>query len=122
MHQIRWNDRFKGNVYGSSRITVDGTDVRIQEPSKFSPKWFSHKFKGPGLRYEVGVCIGTGSIIWVNGPYPCGSFSAVRIFRKVMKMHLGVGEGVVTVGGYMEEVCIKPGEGGGGFLSSTCST
>lgn len=25
------------------------------EPSPFDPKWFSHKFVGPGLRYEVGV-------------------------------------------------------------------
>ena len=34
------------------KITVDGTDFRIQEPAMFDPKWYSHKFRGPGLRYK----------------------------------------------------------------------
>ena len=56
------------------KITVDGTDFRIQEPSPFDPKWYSHKFRGPGLRYEIGVCIKTGWIVWVNGPFPAGAW------------------------------------------------
>ena len=38
-------------------ITLDGTDVSINEPSPFNNKWYSHKLNGPGLRYEVGICI-----------------------------------------------------------------
>ena len=38
-------------------ISIDGTDCQIQEPTPFSPKWFSHKFNGPGIRYEVGILI-----------------------------------------------------------------
>jgi hypothetical protein len=30
-------------------VSVDGTDFRIHEPSPFSPRWYSHKFKGAGL-------------------------------------------------------------------------
>jgi hypothetical protein len=53
---------------------LDGTDFRIQEPSPFDRKWFSHKFHGPGLRYEVALSIKTGNIVWVNGGVPCGEY------------------------------------------------
>jgi len=54
------------------KVTVDGTDYRIPEPTPFDPIWRSHKFNGPGLRYEIGICIQTGWIVWINGPYPAG--------------------------------------------------
>jgi hypothetical protein len=36
-------------------IPTDGTDFRIFELTEFDPKWFSHKFRGPGVHYEIGV-------------------------------------------------------------------
>ncbi len=62
-----------------SKITVDGTDFRIQEPWPFSSKWYTKKFHGPGVRYEIGICIQTGWIVWVNGPFPCGKWSDLKI-------------------------------------------
>ena len=35
--------------------SLDGTDFRIREPSPFSTKWWSFKFNGPGLRYEIAI-------------------------------------------------------------------
>jgi hypothetical protein len=64
------------------KITLDGTDCKIQEPFPFDPRWYSHKFKGPGQRYEVGLCIQTDWIVWVNGPFPCGSHSDIKIARE----------------------------------------
>lgn len=72
----------------------------------FSPRWYSHKFHGPGLRYEVGICIRTGKIAWAHGPFPCGSYSDVRIFRLGMKRNLDEGELVVADGGYKDERCM----------------
>jgi len=43
--------------------------------------WFSHKLNGPGIQYEVGLCIQTGHIVWVHGPFPCGEWSDIRIMR-----------------------------------------
>ncbi len=60
-------------------ISVDGTDFRIREPTPFSPKWFSYKFKGAGLRYEVGLLLETGDIVWVNGPFSCGKWIDLEI-------------------------------------------
>lgn len=45
---------------------VDGTDCTIREPTVFNKKrWYSHKFNGPGVRYEIGLSILSGSFIWV---------------------------------------------------------
>ncbi|GAX10088.1 hypothetical protein FisN_2Lu360 [Fistulifera solaris] len=42
---INWNSRKKNGVH---TFSVDGTDCPINEPSPFSPKWYSHKFKSAG--------------------------------------------------------------------------
>jgi DDE superfamily endonuclease len=60
---------------------VDGTDFRIMEPSPFDPKWLSEKFNGPGVKYEVAVCIQTGWIVHTNGPYPCGQWHDLTVAR-----------------------------------------
>ena len=75
------------------KVTVDGTDFRILEPSPFSKKWYSHKFRGPGLRYEVAVGIQSGHIVWTNGPFPAGVPDIV-IFRYSLKNKLVEGERV----------------------------
>jgi hypothetical protein len=63
------------------KVTVDGTDFRIMEPSPFDPKWLSEKFNGPGVKYEIAVCIQTGWIVHINGPYPCGQWHDLTIAR-----------------------------------------
>lgn len=62
-------------------VTVDGTDFRIEQPTPFKKKWYSFKFNGPGLRYEVAVSILGGDVVWTNGPFPCGSWPDISIFR-----------------------------------------
>ena len=61
-------------------ITINGVDFLINEPTPFSPVWYSHKFDGPALRYELGVCIQTGWICWLAGPFPAGDFPDQEIF------------------------------------------
>jgi hypothetical protein len=64
-------------------LTIDGTDCPIQEPSNFSKSWFSHKFKGPAVKYELGVDM-EGNLVWISGPYR-GSINDLTIFRRVLK-------------------------------------
>ena len=75
---------------------MDGADVRVYEPSLFDRHMYSHKFRAAGLRYEIGVSIGEGYIIWVNGPFKCGAKPDVTIFRERMRMTLRSGERVVA--------------------------
>ena len=77
--QIRWENRYMRDNGSICLVTVDGTDFRIFEPRPFSAKWYSHKFHGPGVRYEVGICIQTGWIVWINGPFPCGAWADQNI-------------------------------------------
>jgi hypothetical protein len=84
------------------KMTVDGTDCRINEPTPFEKKWYSHKFKGPGLRYEVGVCIQTGYICWVNGPFPCGTWTDLKIARSLLVHKIGLDEMCLADGGYRD--------------------
>ena len=83
--------------------TVDGTDFQIMEPSPFSPQWYSHKFKGPGVRYEVALSINGGDIVHINGPFACGSNPDITIFRKRLINKLDHGEKVEADRGYRGE-------------------
>ena len=58
-------------------ISINGTDFRITEQGL---DFYSHKFKKSGLCYAVGICIATGDIVWLNGPYGCGLWLDIRIF------------------------------------------
>ena len=88
--------------------TVDGTDFRILEPKTFSPDWYSHKYKGPGLRYEIAVSISQGYIVSVNGPFPCGLWTDRKIFNAALLHELDENELVVADGGYRGEGCRTP--------------
>ena len=78
-------------------ISLDGTDFHIQEHTPFDPKWFSHKFKGPGVWYEVGICLQTWWIAWWNGAFHCGSLGWQWLIDELDDK---VGEVVLADGGY----------------------
>ena len=85
-------------------VSVDGVDFEIEEPYPYhrevSKIWFSHKFKGPGLRYEVAVCIQTGDIVKIEGPYCPGDWNDAMIFADSTIPLLDEGERVEADGGY----------------------
>lgn len=89
---------------------MNGTDFRIREPYPFDKNWFSHKFKGLGLCYEVGISIIGGHIVWANGPFPCGQFPDLNMFRRDMKSALDVNEQGIAYGGYTDSQRLKYGE------------
>ena len=89
-----------------SFLSVDGTDFLINEPKLFNNCWYSHKFRGPGLRYKVGVSIQFPKIVWASGPWPCGSYSDVRVFCEGLKKNLRLDEFVIADNGYTDERCI----------------
>ena len=55
-------------------MSVDGIDIGIREPGTvLDPKRYSHKFKGPAVRYKIAVAIATGEIVWIHGSFPDGA-------------------------------------------------
>ena len=95
-------------------LTIDGTDFQINEPSPFDPMWYSHKFNGAALRYEVGICIQTGWICWLAGPFPAGDFPDVEIFRLGLAEQLREGEKVECDEGYSGDLPVRPKSDFGG--------
>jgi hypothetical protein len=107
--------RFYGKILNDCLVSVDGTDFRIIEPKPFDKGWYSHKFHGPALRCEITLCIRTGDIVWVSGPFPAGEWTDLKIFRNELKHFLGPGERVEADKGYRGDfpLCVKthcPGE------------
>lgn len=85
-------------------ISVDGVDFIIQEPYPYvkatSKIWYSKKSNGPGLRYEIGVTIKTGDIVWLHGPFPCGQYNDCSIFNNSLATFLDENERVEADDGY----------------------
>jgi hypothetical protein len=106
--QIRLENRNMNDIGNICRMSVDGTDFRIREPQPFNPKWYSEKFNGPRLRYEVGICIRTGWICWLNGPFPCGHWPDIRISRDYLVYLLDRDERLLSDGGYPGQYHMQP--------------
>lgn len=85
--QVKLSDRKLSTKWNNCFTSVDGTDFRIQEPSPFDTKWYSHKFNSSSLRYEIAVCTG-GNIVWCHGPFPAGSRPDDQIFRSKLASHV----------------------------------
>lgn len=79
-------------------MSVDCTDCYIKQKG---PTFSSHKLKKKsGLRYEVAVAIGSGEIVWINGPFQAGEFPDVTIFRECLQTALDDNERVEADDGY----------------------
>lgn len=83
-------------------------DFQISEPMPFSSEWFSHKFKGPGLKYEVALALFSSRIIWHYGPFPCGSYPDMKIFRMTLEGKLDSDEVIIADKGYGGNKVIRP--------------
>jgi hypothetical protein len=79
--KIDLDERFVGfKDENFAAVTVDCTDMPEWETYPFDPDWWSYKLNGPGMHYEIGVCIATGHIVWLNGPYKPQPWVDISIF------------------------------------------
>jgi hypothetical protein len=84
-------------------MTVDGTDFRIPQKgvAKKGNAFGSHKYAGKSaLRFELGVNILAGNLVWIQDPYPAGKYTYIKIFNKVLRNFLKPGERVEADEGY----------------------
>ena len=108
--QIKWESRFHGYHGRSCLVMVDETDFWICEPKPFTKYFYSHKFAKAGLHYEVGMCIQTGLIVWINGPFAAGKYNDITIFQSKMIYEL-LGWGMVEADhgyvGHLNKISVK---------------
>lgn len=88
------------------RVSLDGTDFRIEEPQPFDKKWFSHKFNTAGVRYEIGISIVEAEIVWASGGLPCGEWSDLKI---ALDLYVDFTENEITLAdkGYRQKKYFK---------------
>ena len=108
--QIKLENRFKYRQPGDQAfITVDCTDCLIEEPSPFNSIYYSHKWNHPAYKYEIGISIRGGDIVWVNGPWPAGVPDS-KVFDLVLSKRLGKNEKAECDNGYGNlEKAVIPG-------------
>ncbi|CAB9503514.1 expressed unknown protein [Seminavis robusta] len=98
---IVWENRKKNDRGADCLTSADCVDCRVPN---YGPDFSSHKFaKKGGLRYEVALCIQTGHVVWINGPFPCGKYNDIKIFRRALISHLEDGERVEADDAYVGE-------------------
>ena len=103
--QIRWGDRLEGGYElddgnGLLHASVDGVDFLIREQTPFDAKWWSHKYGHAALRYEIGISVSSGEIVWIFGPFPAGKYNDQRIYNLKMRQCLHENEKVLGDLGY----------------------
>jgi hypothetical protein len=102
--QINFDSQKKGDILNDCLMTVDGTDFRVPQngTSTKGNAFASHKYAGKSaLRYELGVSILMGDLVWIQGPYPAGKYTDIKIFKKVLRQFLDPGEQVEADEGYI---------------------
>jgi hypothetical protein len=85
-------------------MTVDGTDFRVPQKGTATKEnaFASQKYAGKSaLRYELGMSILGGDLVWIQGPYPMGKFTDTKTFNKVLHHFLDPGEQVEANEGYV---------------------
>lgn len=115
VYQIDWNKRYDGAVDGDTETcfcSLKSLDFKIAERQQSSRKWYSKKLHGPGLRYEIGLNIRAGCIVWANGGYPCGEYTDMKLALESFVPSLKNGERAMADKEYRnEKYFILPNDG-----------
>jgi len=98
--QIVWENRKRGDEGNDCLGSIDGTDFRYGATAK---EMWSYKFKKGGIRYQVVLCIKTGDIVLVDGPFPPGLINDLSSIRFYILEMLDEGERMEADDGYQGE-------------------
>ena len=67
---------------------------------RFDTQMYLKKYNGPGIKYEVGICIRTGHIVWINGPFKAGEMNDLQVFKLMLEGLLYEWEFIEVDSGY----------------------
>lgn len=100
--QIVWENRKCMDEGNDCLVSVDDTDCPYEADGS---EWYAYKFKKTGLRYLVAICIKTGEIVYIDGPFPPGKggLNDLATFRWGIMGWLDEGERVEADDGFLGE-------------------
>jgi hypothetical protein len=85
-------------------MIVNGTDFHVTQKGTVTKEnaFASHKYVGKStLRYELGMSILGGDLVWIQGPYPMGKFTNIKVFNNVLHHFLDPGDQIEANEGYV---------------------
>jgi hypothetical protein len=80
---IVFESRLIKDVGNNCLMSIGGTDFQItqKDPATRGNAFASHKYAGKSAhRYELGINILAGNLVWVSGPYPAGKWNDIKFF------------------------------------------
>lgn len=84
-------------------VTLKSMDCPIQRPMDSGrQRYFSSRINGPAMRYEIGLSLRTGQIVWVNGGYPCGEVDDLTLAKKAYVQAVQEGEKTMAGNAYTD--------------------
>ena len=99
--QIDFDNRKLKCIAGQTAfVTLDGVDFSTHEHYPFDDSLYSHKLNGPGIRYDVALCINTGDIVFWGGGFKAGVYPDLVIARKGICLLLEPYEKILADKGY----------------------
>ena len=103
MTQIKFENRFD-NMYPDQKnfVSLDGVDFPINESYPFDKNLYSHKLNGPGIRYDVAICIRTGNIVYWSGGDKAGKYDDLSLARRGICRLINPGEKILADKGYRD--------------------
>jgi hypothetical protein len=103
--QIIFESRLGAHYLGNDcTMMIDGTDFWIpqQGAAERGNAFASHKYAGKlALRYEIGIDILVGNLVWIQVPYPADKYNDIKIFNSVLHHYLEPGKCVEADNGYV---------------------
>jgi len=86
-------------------ISVDGVQCRFHEVKHDTlskdPKYYAHKFKGPGLGYEIALHLWESRMVWLRHSERTG-WNDITVYRQQLKTMIPDGKKVIADGGYRD--------------------
>ncbi len=104
VQQIVFESRLVKDVGNNCLMLIDGTDFQItqKDPATRGNASASHKYAGKSAhRYELGIDILAGNLVWVSRPYPAGKWNDINFFLNELAHCLEPGERVEANNGYV---------------------
>jgi hypothetical protein len=80
--QILFESHLVNDVGNDCLMTINGTYFKILQKgsAKKGNVFGSHKYAGKSApRYKIGINILGGNLVWVEGPYPTGTWLGIKV-------------------------------------------
>ncbi|KAL7564393.1 hypothetical protein ACA910_001540 [Epithemia clementina (nom. ined.)] len=108
--KIVWSEDLNSPLSAIFAVSVDGVDMKTWEKKHplfpVNRRTFSNKFNHGGVKYELGIGVWSGNLVWINGPFRWGVHD-LTVFCHGLLNKLADGKMAIANKGYISS---KPKE------------